>query len=94
MRSSSTPPRQSLNLRIRTEDRGLIDRAARLAGKTRTDFVLDAAKRMAEETLLDRAIIQAEPGAFSAFIKRLDAPARPNPRLRKSLRSGPPWDDH
>ena len=51
-----TRKRQSLNLRIKAEERGLIDRAAKTLGKNRTDFVLDAARRAAEDALLDRAV--------------------------------------
>jgi uncharacterized protein (DUF1778 family) len=43
--------RDTLNIRIKPELRGLIDRAAELAGKNRTDFVLDAARRAAEDAL-------------------------------------------
>ena len=52
--SSTKPRRDTLNLRIPTVERNLIDRAAQSAGKTRTDFILEAARRAAEETLLDR----------------------------------------
>ena len=45
--------RATLNLRIRPEERNLIDRAAKARGKNRTDFVLDAARLAAEEALLD-----------------------------------------
>ena len=48
--------RETLNLRIKPELRGLIDRAAELTGKNRTDFVLNAARHAAEDALLDRAI--------------------------------------
>ena len=41
--------RDTLNLRIKPELRGLIDRAAELTGKNRTDFVLSAARRAAED---------------------------------------------
>ena len=40
------PKRGTLNLRIKPELRGLIDRAAALSGRNRTDFVLDAARRL------------------------------------------------
>ncbi len=43
--------RDTLNLRIEPGDRGLIDRAALATGKTRTDFVLEAARRAAEDAL-------------------------------------------
>ena len=51
--------RETLNIRIKPEVRGLIDRAAKLAGKTRTDFVLDAARQTAEDALLDRTALMA-----------------------------------
>jgi len=58
-----TPKRQSLNLRIKAEERGLIDRAAKTLGKNRTDFVLDAARRAAEDALLDRTVLTVSPKA-------------------------------
>ncbi|MGO4879410.1 MAG: DUF1778 domain-containing protein [Bryobacteraceae bacterium] len=84
--------RETLNIRIRPEVRGLIDRAANLAGKNRTDFVLDAARRAAEETLLDRTLFLVSPKAYREFLARLDAPAKPNARLRKSMRTPAPWE--
>ena len=84
--------RETLNIRIRPEVRGLIDRAANLAGKNRTDFVLDAARRAAEETLLDRTLFLVSPKAYREFLARLDAPAKPNARLRTSMRTPAPWE--
>lgn len=84
--------REALNLRIQPKIRELIDRAAELAGKNRTDFVLDAARRAAEDTLLDRTVFTLRPGAYRQFLKRLDAPPRPNKRLVKSLRTLAPWE--
>jgi Protein of unknown function (DUF1778) len=43
--------RDTLNLRIKPDERSLIDRAAQSLGKNRTDFILDAARRAAEEGL-------------------------------------------
>jgi uncharacterized protein (DUF1778 family) len=83
--------RDALNIRIKPEVRGLIDRAAELTGKTRTDFVLDAARRAAEDALLDRTIFTFSSKAYAAFLARLDAPPKPNERLRKSLGTAPPW---
>jgi uncharacterized protein (DUF1778 family) len=84
--------RQTLNIRIQPDLRGLIDRAAELAGRTRTDFVLEAAMRAAEDTLLDRTLFAVSPQAYREFLKRLDAPPRPNERLRKSMKAPAPWD--
>ncbi len=83
--------RDTLNLRIRPELRGLIDRAAELLGKNRTDFVLDAARHAAEEALLDRTVFLVSPKSYAEFLKRLDAPPRPNARLRRTLQTPAPW---
>ncbi len=90
--AAAAPKRDALNLRIRPELRALIDQAASLAGKTRTDFVLDAARRAAEDTLLDRTVFAVEPRVFAEFLARLDAPPRPNQRLRRALTSPAPWE--
>ena len=84
--------REALNLRIKPQVRELIDRAAELAGKNRTDFVLDAARRAAEDTLLDRTIFTVSPKAYRQFLARLDAPPKPNKRLLRSMQTPPPWE--
>jgi uncharacterized protein (DUF1778 family) len=84
--------RDTLNIRIKPEVRGLIDRAAELAGKNRTDFVLDAARRAAEDAILDRTIFTVGTKAYAAFLARLDAPPKPNKRLRRSMRTAAPWE--
>ena len=89
--STTKPRRETLNLRIRTEERNLIDRAAESTGKTRTDFILEAARRAAEEALLDRALMLVSAKAHAEFLKRLDRPAAPNERLRRTMRAKKPW---
>lgn len=84
--------RETLNIRIKPEERNLIDRAAGIRGKNRTDFILDAARRAAEEALLDQVIITASPQAYAEFLARLDSPPRPNERLRKTMQTPAPWD--
>jgi uncharacterized protein (DUF1778 family) len=86
------PKGNTLNIRIKPEVRGLIDRAAEMTGKTRTDFVLDAARHAAEDALLDRTVFTVSPRAYTTFLKRLDAPAKPNERLRRTMRTPAPWD--
>jgi uncharacterized protein (DUF1778 family) len=43
-----------INIRARTTQRDLIDRAAEALGKNRSDFMLEASCREAENVLLDR----------------------------------------
>jgi uncharacterized protein (DUF1778 family) len=89
--SAETPRRDTLNLRIPSVERNLIDRAAASLGTTRTDFILRAARQAAEETLLDRAVIAVSPEAYDEFLRRLDAPAQSNERLRKTMQAPSPW---
>ena len=85
-------PRDTLNLRIRPEERGLIDRAATITGKTRTNFVLEAVRHAAEAVLLDRTLLAVSPEAYVAFLARLDEPPQPNERLSRTMQTAPPWE--
>lgn len=89
--TSTKTRRDTLNLRIPPAERNLIDLAADSTGKTRTDFILEAARRAAEETLLDRAMLSVSPKAYAEFLRRLNAPAQPNKRLRRTIQVKPPW---
>lgn len=90
--TTNKTPRNTLNLRIKPEERDLIDMAAKISGKNRTDFILAAARNAAEETLLERTIFQVTPEAYAEFIALLDAPPQPNERLRKTMQTTPPWE--
>jgi uncharacterized protein (DUF1778 family) len=84
--------REALNLRIKPQVRELIDRAAELTGKNRTDFVLEAARRAAEDALLDRTVFTVSSKAYRKFLARLDAPPKPNKRLLKTMQTPAPWE--
>lgn len=84
-------PRETLNLRIPAAERGLIDRAAQASGKTRTDFILSAARRAAEEELLNRTIFVVSPSTYAKFLAMLDAPPKPTERLRRTMKATPLW---
>ena len=84
--------RDTLNLRIKPGERGLIDRAAELAGKTRTDFVLDAARRAAVETITERTLFSVDAATYAKFLAALDAPPQPNAKLVRTMQTPAPWD--
>lgn len=92
MAGPQTTRRDTLNLRIKPEERGLIDRAAMITGKTRTDFVLEAARRAAEEALLERTVFTVSEEAYAAFLARLDEPPQPNDRLLHTMQTAAPWE--
>jgi len=91
MKAAAPPRRETLNIRIPATERNLIDRAALSSGKSRTDFILEAARRAAEETLLDRAMLSVGPKAYAEFLERLDAPVQPNEKLRRTMKAPVPW---
>ncbi len=89
--AKSTETRAAFNMRIQPDLRDLIDHAAGVTGKNRTDFVLDAARQAAQMTLLDQVHVQLKPEAYAAFVLRLDAPPQPNEQLRKTMQTPPIW---
>ncbi len=92
MQATLEVKRETLNIRIKPEERNLIDRAAKTRGKNRTDFILEAARRAAEDALQDQVIISVSPEAYSEFLARLDMPPKPNERLRKTMQTPAPWE--
>jgi uncharacterized protein (DUF1778 family) len=91
--SKSVDASVPLNMRIKPATRNLIDRAAKLLGKTRTDFMLEASERRAEEVLLDRTIFTVSPEVYAEYLARLDAPAQSNVRLKRTMSTKAPWDN-
>ncbi|OMQ43028.1 DUF1778 domain-containing protein [Ensifer sp. 1H6] len=82
-----------LNMRIKPATRNLIDRAAELLGKTRTDFMLEASERRAEEVLLERSVFTVSPEIYAEYLARLDASVQPNERLKRTMSTKAPWDE-
>ncbi|WP_434685260.1 DUF1778 domain-containing protein [Pseudanabaena minima] len=82
----------SINLRISQNQRDLIDRAATLQGKSRSEFMLDSAYQKAQDVLLDRCLFDVDKQRFQQFLDRLDAPVMPNENLRQLLTANAPWD--
>ena len=88
-RASET--KASINLRIDANTRQLIDDAAAALGKTRTEFMIDSARREAIDVLLEQRLFVLEPERFDAFMHALDNPPAPGPKLRSLLRRVPAW---
>jgi uncharacterized protein (DUF1778 family) len=81
----------SINLRIEAETRRLIDEAAAALGKTRTEFMVESARRQAVDVLLDRRLYRLEPERFETFVDALENPPAPGPKLRALLKRTPAW---
>ena len=81
----------TLNIRARRAQRDLIDEAAALLGTSRSDFMLSAACRNAEEVLLEKRVFSLSKEDFKQFEKMLDTPPSDNPRLKALLDVKTPW---
>ena len=90
--TTTDAPTQAVNLRVRTDIRALIDRAAKAQSKTRSDFMIDAARRAAEESLLDQALVRVDLKTYQHFLDVLDQPPSGDgfERLMAAMK---PWND-
>ena len=80
------------NLRALPEQRDLIDLAAGLLGKNRSDFMLEAACARAQSVVLDQVFFSLDADKFKQFTAMLDAPPGPNPGLERLMAVKTPWD--
>jgi uncharacterized protein (DUF1778 family) len=81
----------AINLRAKPEQRDLIDQAATLLGKNRSDFMLEAACERARAVVLDQVFFSLDTDKFQQFITLLDAPAAPNAGLQRLMAVQAPW---
>lgn len=84
-------PKGSINLRIETQTRKLIDDAAAVLGKTRTEFMVDSARTRAVDVLLDQRLFVLDDTNYDAFVDALDNPPEPGPKLRALMQRKPIW---
>src|SRR5215204_3713264 len=91
-RSSTADTKGSINLRIETQTRQLIDDAAAVLGKTRTEFMIESARKLAIDVLLDQRLFVLDQKRYDAFVRALDNPPAPGPKLRSLLRRARAWE--
>jgi uncharacterized protein (DUF1778 family) len=82
----------TINVRAPAAQRALIDQAAEVQGKTRTDFMLEAACEKAQQVLLDRTVFALDAKRFRRFVQILDAPVDTNKALVRLLARHAPWE--
>jgi len=83
----------AINLRALPEQRDLIDEAASLLGKNRSDFMLEVACERAQAILLDQVFFQLDNEKFQQFNLLLDAPVNSNPGLDRLMAIETPWKE-
>lgn len=89
--SATLDTKASISLRIEANTRKLIDDAAAVLGKTRTEFMIDSARQQAIDVLLDQRLFMLDSQRFDSFMHALDNPPAPGPKLRALLSRVPAW---
>jgi uncharacterized protein (DUF1778 family) len=87
---SKTEESVSINIRAKARQRDLIDQAADRLGRSRSEFMLEAACREAEDVLLDQTYYTVDATTFARFQKMLDRPLPPTDKLRRLLKTKAP----
>lgn len=82
----------TINIRAPRQQRDLIDRAAEMSGKSRTEFMLEASRRAAVDALLDQRVFFVDENTYRKVAAILDAPVQANPKLRGLLGTAAPWE--
>jgi uncharacterized protein (DUF1778 family) len=92
MASPAATREATINLRAPSAQRALIDQAAQLTGKSRTDFMLEAACEKAQQVLLDRTVFALDATGFERFTALLDAPLDNQEALARLLNRRTAWE--
>jgi uncharacterized protein (DUF1778 family) len=74
-----------LDLRLDASDKERIERAASLRGIAVSAFVRDAVLREADSVMTAELSVTLSADESRRFLKALDAPFRPNAKLKKAL---------
>jgi len=85
----------TINLRVRVQDRALIDQAATLSGSSRSQFMLSSALREAKNVILDRTSFFVDGRTFNQILDMMDAPATQDELtgMKRLLEAKKPWAD-
>lgn len=81
-----------LGLRSSPEQILVLKRAAEVARKSLTDFILDSACLAAEQTLLDQRLFMATGTRYQNLLDLLDQPAQDKAQLQDLFSRPAPWN--
>lgn len=90
-RARQVDAKGSINLRIEGATRQLIDDAAAILGKSRTEFMVESARRQAIDVLLDQRLFLLDAERYDVFMQALDNPPAPGQKLKSLLSRTPAW---
>ncbi len=75
-----------LEARVTPAQKALFQRAADLAGRSLTDFVVSSVQAAAEATIRTHQVLELTAHETEAFLVALEQPPAPNERLRAAAR--------
>jgi uncharacterized protein (DUF1778 family) len=81
-----------IQIRASVATKAILKRAATLRGQKLSEFMLDSARRQAEETILDQRSFFLDADAHKKFLAILDSPATPSRELRARMNRKPSWE--
>lgn len=90
--SSSSMRSARLGLRATPEQEAVLRRAADVAHKSLTEFILDSACLAAEQTLLDQRLFMVSGNQYHSLMDLLEQPEQDNPGLRELFAHQAPWE--
>ncbi len=92
MVTSTERKEHPISMRLPEADVAMIDRAARLRGRSRMDFVRAAAVRAAEDVLMETDLIRMSAEGFADFMAVVSAPASLVPEMTEVVKCPAPWE--
>ena len=90
----SAPARRKddvIQIRASAEAKAILNRAAALRGQKLSEFMLESARRQAEETILDQRKFFLDDDAHARFLALLNSPPKPSAEARARLSRKAPW---
>jgi|SRR6185312_7441195 len=81
-----------IQIRASVETKAILNGAATLRGQKLSEFMLESARRQAEETILDQRTFFLDSAAHAKFLAPLDVPAKPTGALRAFIKRKPSWE--
>jgi uncharacterized protein (DUF1778 family) len=82
-----------IQIRASGEAKALLNRAAALRGQKLSEFMLESARRQAEETILDQRMFFLDEKDHARFLALLDSPPKPSAEVRARFNRKAPWDE-
>ena len=92
MRAAARRKDEVIQIRATAEAKAILNRAAALRGQKLSEFMLESARRQAEETILDQQMFILDDDAHARLLLLLDSPPKPSAEVRARIKRKPPWE--